>query len=812
MQHQSSKLLGILVSGAIATLVSPAFAHGAKPATTAAVAAPAKLAPLVMGQTQPIQLDLQQLHALQPNQALTLKLGQLGSLPLIFEHVTAEFGGVSYWEAHLDGDLQQRVSLKFDHGAVSGTILLKQQKLVIGSVNGQSILTRVGNDYQPVQQQASSTTIFNTVSANSKQPRSFPGEKPAKASWPVSINIDQLRATELNSEVALNLPDGRKLAVVHDKAEMSESGNYTFIGYVRDQGTNHRVVITADASGNAYGVINLPSGEIRIESNGGNQWLVDVKQSGLTYAPLAEPLQAPAAAMQSQAQALAAKAQAAASNKTASAVTAPVAMAAGDTVVDLMVLYSPYMVSRLGGDGAARTRVDNLVAITNQIMVDSQVAVRMRLVHARQVNQADNVNQGDLLTALANDSGAFAGVRALRDQYGADLVEFIHKPTTGVGSCGIGYLSVGQGPRGSEGAGFTVVDDSCPTMVMAHELGHNFGNNHDHAHASGTPVFAYAWGYITPGTDSGDIMSYAGTNYYKFSNPRIGGCSGQACGVDNWADAARTINDVRNIVASYRATKVTGGGSDLVLDPGRGISSPNGAYTFIYQTDGNLVLYAGGRALWASGTAGRGVGRAVMQSDGNLVIYNGSNQPLWASGTYGNAGAKLAVQDDGNVVIYRADGAPIWATNTVQQTGFGGNGRYQIQNVNSGKCVDVAWAATNDGANIQQANCSGNAAQLFDVVDMGSGWYRFANVNSGKVMDVANGSTADGADIRQWSNNGSGAQRFSIRAAGNGEFTIVNMNSGKCVDVAGWSTSDGGDIIQWSCHGGANQKYRFLRR
>ena len=54
----------------------------------------------------------------------------------------------------------------------------------------------------------------------------------------------------------------------------------------------------------------------------------------------------------------------------------------------------------------------------------------------------------------------------------------------------------------------------------------------------------------------------------------------------------------------------------------------------IFQPDGNLVTYGGGRAIWASGTAGRGGDRFVVQSDGNLVIYRGST-PLWSSGTAG---------------------------------------------------------------------------------------------------------------------------------------------------------------------------------
>ena len=58
------------------------------------------------------------------------------------------------------------------------------------------------------------------------------------------------------------------------------------------------------------------------------------------------------------------------------------------------------------------------------------------------------------------------------------------------------------------------------------------------------------------------------------------------------------------------------------------IVSANGRYRFVYQDDGNLVLYKiyrfqPWRSLWVSATAGRPAGVCVMQSDdGNLVIYD----------------------------------------------------------------------------------------------------------------------------------------------------------------------------------------------
>jgi hypothetical protein len=53
----------------------------------------------------------------------------------------------------------------------------------------------------------------------------------------------------------------------------------------------------------------------------------------------------------------------------------------------------------------------------------------------------------------------------------------------------------------------------------------------------------------------------------------------------------------------------------------------------------------------------------VFQSDGNLVLYGGG-QAIWSTDTWRYAASRLVVQDDCNLVIYSADGWPVWATNT----------------------------------------------------------------------------------------------------------------------------------------------------
>jgi Putative peptidoglycan binding domain len=65
------------------------------------------------------------------------------------------------------------------------------------------------------------------------------------------------------------------------------------------------------------------------------------------------------------------------------------------------------------------------------------------------------------------------------------------------------------------------------------------------------------------------------------------------------------------------------------------------------------------KALWSTGTAGRGGNRVVVQGDGNLVVYTASNIPVWASGSRGS-NVVLIMQDDGNLVLYETSGPNKW--------------------------------------------------------------------------------------------------------------------------------------------------------
>ena len=102
------------------------------------------------------------------------------------------------------------------------------------------------------------------------------------------------------------------------------------------------------------------------------------------------------------------------------------------------------------------------------------------------------------------------------------------------------------------------------------------------------------------------------------------------------------------------------------VNNGSTMASCNGTYHLTMQADGNLVLYAGAKDLWASDTVGGAKPYLIMQEDGNAVVYDQANTVLWSTGTSGHPGALLAMQDDGNLVVYGPSQEVLWASNTAQ--------------------------------------------------------------------------------------------------------------------------------------------------
>jgi hypothetical protein len=237
------------------------------------------------------------------------------------------------------------------------------------------------------------------------------------------------------------------------------------------------------------------------------------------------------------------------------------AAAPGDSIIDLLVVYTSTAKTQEGGQAAMEALITLGVDSANQAYSNSQIAMQLRLIHTAEVAYAESgAIDTDLTRLRSNTDGIMDQVHQLREQHKADLVALI--VDNGGSSCGIAYV-MANGPRASfASSAFSVTARDCiANNTLAHELGHNMGNAHDRA-TGGTGVFAYSYGYRDEVGRFRTIMAYACPTLSCprvkfFSNPRLL-YNGRPLGIDhtvnpaNSADNARSMNDVRQIVAAWR--------------------------------------------------------------------------------------------------------------------------------------------------------------------------------------------------------------------------------------------------------------------
>ena len=104
------------------------------------------------------------------------------------------------------------------------------------------------------------------------------------------------------------------------------------------------------------------------------------------------------------------------------------------------------------------------------------------------------------------------------------------------------------------------------------------------------------------------------------------------------------------------------------LTVGQKLTSKNGRYYLIYQTDGNLAAYmkrGPKKAFWHAHAKAK-PGKALLQNDGTLVLFNAVNKKYWSSRSVkkGVPPFKLVMQNDRNIVIYDGKMKGIWFSHT----------------------------------------------------------------------------------------------------------------------------------------------------
>ncbi|MDE0178824.1 MAG: leucine-rich repeat domain-containing protein [Gammaproteobacteria bacterium] len=250
-----------------------------------------------------------------------------------------------------------------------------------------------------------------------------------------------------------------------------------------------------------------------------------------------------------------------------------------ESVVDVLVVYTPAARDAIGGILPAIAQVELFVAEANQAFADSGVDQQIFLTRVVEVDYQESGSASLDLNRLANPSdGHMDIVHELREKSGSDLVHIIADVS---GVCGIAFIMWQVSPL-FERLGFGLTDHGCGGLTFAHELGHNMGLRHDRYVDSGNTPFPYSHGYVNRATfEEGapaesrwrTIMSYPNEcsdagfvcqELLRFSNPDQeyeGDPMGIAEG-DEAADARRGLNDTRHVIAGFREA-----GPDLTATP-----------------------------------------------------------------------------------------------------------------------------------------------------------------------------------------------------------------------------------------------------
>ncbi len=617
---------------------------------------------------------------------------------------------------------------------------------------------------------------------------------------PVEVSEEHaLRAID-SGEMTFMSPGGVPIRLAYDRHVEHPDGNWTWIGKSRD---GQSAVITFGESA-AFGTIPQAHGELplRLATADGRGWVVSTDRALLSSVDneatdptrpdfIVPPKLAstPAAGMR------AAGAQAAA------------ASTGGKTVIDVLVGYTGGFRAARGGQSAAQTRIRNLVDITNQAYVTSQINTEIRLVHSMEVSFPDNTSNNDALSKLTGFDApstvkapdpAFTALRAAREQYGADLVSLVRKFNSPENDgCGVAWL-LGGGQSGitagDEYFGYSVVSDGtdagddgktyyCREETFAHELGHNLGSTHDAETADNEPgAYAFSFGYKITSASANfyTIMAYGDdgqSSYAVFSNPDITTCGGKACGT-NLADNARSHNLTSPIIAGFRDSVVPG--------------EPASAVPYDFNADGRSdILWRnasnGSGTIWLAANSGQRRSFSTIGDKGWQVVaegdFNGDGasdvawrhagdgrNTIWLSGQLSTQKSMTRISDGGWKVVGAGD--------------FNGDGESDLFWRHSGNGRNTIWLSGEYSRQVAVNTISDTRWQVKGVGDFdGDG-----------IDDVLWRHSATGAGSI-W-RSGSYANRMSITRVSNLAWQIVGVG-----DFDGDGRSD---VLWRDMKGGAN--------
>lgn len=181
------------------------------------------------------------------------------------------------------------------------------------------------------------------------------------------------------------------------------------------------------------------------------------------------------------------------------------ARAKADDVIDVLVVYTPYLVSVVPQPGLD-TWIKEAFPMSNQVFVNNELPVQLRLVGTYMTSYTElggTQDTTDLLRLKLDSDGYMDDVHAERDRLGADVVILL---TTASSPCGRAYQMLLYDNDFSEwGFGYVRTDCYQTPYVLLHEIGHILGLSHN---VEDTPIAEYdnGHGYRAPDNSYFTVM------------------------------------------------------------------------------------------------------------------------------------------------------------------------------------------------------------------------------------------------------------------------------------------------------------------
>lgn len=528
---------------------------------------------------RPMALDAARLLSMKPGDKIALTFPVFGRRVVVFEATTVGADGLPYWHGRMAGAPLDRVYLKQVPGGFVGGVRLGGKQLALRSQGLDALSGEAGADLVADESAGVATQLHQL------------GRAVAPGVYDIRLNAAALADAPLGTELAVPLPNGQTEVIVVTHNALDADGHQQLRGVSRMDGPGFPTLITVGTDA-VFAAVHHIRGDYQIVTRGGRTQLVDPQQAG--WRGLRgedqvhiDDLDSPAGAAPEVAAQVGTRVGL--SGTGGSATVVPLAAGEADTTINLLMTYSPSLVTMWGSEGAARTRLANLISVANAAYLNSGTGVQFRVVGWQLLRQADTSPQTNLNNMRAA-RGAFATLPRLRQSTGAAITVFVapfNAATSRTGTCGVAYVpGAGAGglaayQRQAPGSLFTAINDGqhggayCESLTLAHELGHNLGAVHDRANSSFAGVFANSYGKGIRGV-YGTVMSYVSPRVALFSSPHLAcTASGTPCGTAQ-EDVVATVLQTKAVAAAQGRSAAAMGATDTTTMVAGWLLRPNG--------------------------------------------------------------------------------------------------------------------------------------------------------------------------------------------------------------------------------------------